>query len=513
MHRFLIVLLVVAVACALSAPAGLAADEDVIVVFEQHAPQGENVGDVDVAAMRISSSGKLVWAEGQRAVDISSAEALESNPRAIPDGVGGAVVVFEVETRTGENVGDTEIAAQRIDAKGNLMWNEGAKSVLVAASKWAETNPAIVSDGQGGAIVFFEEHARDEKHAGDIDIGAQRISASGGILWGGGERSAEAAATDQLERCPAAIPDGAGGAIVVFEMEARTGENAGDTEIYAQRLDAQGNRLWNNGEKPVMVASSTWAEANPVLVSDGQGGAIVIFEQRGRSVERSGDIDIAAQRLSSSGQLMWKDGESSVSIADAEDIEQAPSVIPDGLGGAIVIFEVEPRTGEHAGDTEIAGQRLSGNGELEWEGGSGYTLIAFSEWAEKKPIAVPDGQGGAIAVFEQHARGGEHAGDIDVGAQRASATGELLWGNEGESSVDVSSSVRLERTIAALPSGSGGVLVAFEMESRTGDSIGDADIGGQLISSAGNALWNEGGESVLLTFSKWSEKKPVLVGR
>ena len=512
MHRFLIALLLVAVGCALSAPAGLAADEDVIVVFEQHAPQGENVGDVDVAAMRVSSSGKLVWAEGQRAVDISSSEALESNPRAIPDGVGGAIVVFEVETRAGDNAGDTEIGAQRTDAKGNLMWNEGAKPALIAASKWAETNPVIVSDGQGGAIVFFEEHARDEKHAGDIDIGAQRISASGGTLWGGGERSAEVAAGEQLERRPAAIPDGAGGAIVVFELEARTGDNAGDTEIYAQRLDSQGNRLWNNGEA-VRVASSTWGETNPVLVSDGQGGAIVIFEQRGRSVERSGDVDIAAQRLSPSGQLLLKDGESSVSIASAGDIEQAPCVISDGLGGAIVVFEVEPRTGEHAGDTEIAGQRLSGNGELEWEGGSGYTLIAYSAWAEQKPVAVPDGQGGAIVVFEQHARGGEHAGDIDVGAQRVSATGQLLWGNEGESSVVVSSSVMLERNIAALPSGSGGVLVAFEMESRTGDSIGDADIGGQLISSAGNALWNEGGQSALLTSSKWSEKKPVLVGR
>jgi len=512
MRRFLTVLLLVAVACLLSAPAGLAADEDVIVVFEQHAPQGEHVGDVDVAAMRVSSSGTLLWSDGQRAVDISSSEALESNPRAIPDGVGGAIVVFEVEARTGDNAGDTEIGAQRIDAKGNLMWNEGTKSVLIAASRWAETNPVIVTDGQGGAIVFFEEHARDEKHAGDMDIGAQRLSASGATLWGGGERSAEVVATDRLERHPAAIPDGAGGAIVVFEMEARSGDNAGDTEIYAQRLDSQGSRLWNNGEA-VMVASSTWAETNPVLVSDGQGGAIVIFEQRGRSVERSGDIDIGAQRLSPSGQLMWKNGESSINVASAEDIEQAPYVISDGLGGAIVVFEVEPRTGEHAGDTEIAGQRLSGSGGLMWADGSGYTLIAFSEWAEKKPLAVPDGQGGAIAVFEQHPRAGEHVGDIDVGAQRVSATGELLWGNEGESSAVVSSSTLLERNIAVLPSGSGGVLVAFEMEPRTGDNVGDADIGGQLIGSAGSALWNGGDKSALLSSSKWSERKPVLVGR
>ncbi|MFB3883042.1 MAG: hypothetical protein ACE149_17380 [Armatimonadota bacterium] len=512
MRRLLIVVFAAVVLSALSSPVALAADEDVIVVFEQHAPQGENVGDVDVGAMRVSSAGALLWSEGQRAVDIASSQALESNPRAMHDGVGGAIVAFELETRTGDNAGDTEIAAQRIDAKGGLMWNDGTKSVIVAGSRWAETNPVMVSDGQGGAIIFFEEHARDEKHAGDIDIGAQRVSASGEIQWGGGVRSAEVAASDRLERHPAAIPDGSGGAIVVFEMEPRSGDNAGDTEIYAQRLDSQGNRLWNNGES-VMVASSTWGETNPVLVSDGQGGAIVVFEQRGRTVERSGDIDIGAQRLSPSGQLLWMDGQRAADVASADDIEQAPHMISDGLGGAIIVFEVEPRTGEHAGDTEVAGQRIGGDGALKWEGGSGHTLIAFSEWGEKKPIAVADDQGGAIVVFEQHARGGEHAGDIDVGAQRVSATGELLWGNEGERSVVVSSSKLLERSIAAVPSGSGGVLVAFEMEPRTGDNIGDPDIGAQLVNSAGNAVWNQGSSSVLVSSSKWGEKKPVLVGR
>jgi hypothetical protein len=512
MSRVLVVVVLAFAVLGARAQPSAAAGGEVIVVFEQQAREGEHVGDIDIAAMRVSPSGELVWGEASKAAEVASAETLETNPHAIPDGAGGAIVVFEYEPRTGENAGDTEIAAQRVDASGKRMWEDGERSVLVAASKWAEKNPALVSDGQGGAIVVFEEHSRSGEFTGDVDIGAQRISASGAVLWCEDKRAASVASNELLERNPAAISDGAGGAIVVFEAEARTGEHAGDTEIYAQRIDAQGKKVWNDGGKSVIVASSVWAERNPVVIPDGQGGAIVIFERYARSGGYTGDVDIAAQRLSPSGELLWNGGESSVEIASTSDIERAPHAIPDGLGGAIIVFETEPRTGEHAGDPQVAGQRIDGSGKAKWEGEQGYALIANSEWAEKEPVAVPDGQGGAIVVFEQHARGGEYTGDIDIGAQRVSPTGKLLW-EEGESSVTVSSSAMLERNFVVLPNGSGGVFVAFEMESRTGDYSGDADIGAQVINSAGKALWNEGERSTFVSSSKWSEKRPVVVGR
>ncbi len=512
MSRLCVVLVLAIAVCCFFAQAGVAAQGEVIVVFEQHAREGEHAGDIDVAAMRVSPQGKLLWGDDERALDVASSESLESNPRALPDGSGGAIVVFEYEARTGEEAGDSEIAAQRLDVSGKRRWEEGERSVFVASSTWAERNPIIVSDGQSGAIVVFERHARSGEYTGDIDIAGQRLSPAGKLMWNDGESSSEISSSEYIERNPVAIPDGSGGAIVVFEAEARTGEQAGDTEIWAQRIDAQGKMLWNNGERSVVVANSVWAEKNPIIVSDGQGGAIVIFERYARSGEHSGDVDIAAQRLSPSGQLMWEEGKSSVSLAASEDIERAPFAISDGLGGAIVVFETEPRTGEHAGDTEVAGQRIDGSGKLMWEGESGYALIGYSEWLEKRPVAASDGQGGAIVVFEQHSRSGEYAGDIDVGAQRVSPTGKLMW-NEGDSSISVSSNETLERNIAVLSDGSGGVLVAFEMESRSGEYAGDADIGAQLVSSTGKLQWNDGEKSLLVSYSKWSEKKPALVGR
>ncbi len=59
--------------------------------------------------------------------------------------VGGAVVVFEVEVREGEFAGDIDVFAQRIDASGAMVWNEGERSTMVAGSKWGETEPRAVA--------------------------------------------------------------------------------------------------------------------------------------------------------------------------------------------------------------------------------------------------------------------------------------------------------------------------------------------------------------------------------
>jgi hypothetical protein len=93
-------------------------------------------------------------------------------------------------------------------------------------------------------------------------------------------------------------------------------------------------------------------------VAAAQADVIVVFEQHARVGEYAGDIDIAAQRLSPTGELGWLEGERAVDIAGGPELERNPYAIPDGSGGAIVVSESEARTGEHKGDSEIAAQRI-----------------------------------------------------------------------------------------------------------------------------------------------------------
>ncbi len=205
------------------------------------------------------------------------------------------------------------------------------------------------------------------------------------------------------EQRPVAVPDGAGGLLVFSEAAAREGRYAGDWEIIGQRIDAAGKLLWNDGDSSVVVAASTWSERRPVAIPDGRGGAFVFYEAWGPpGSEWEGDVDIRGQRVSGSGELLW--GEEGVALADSAMLEQAPCVISDGAGGAIVVLELMLREGEFAGISNIAAQRVSADGELLWAGGEQSVLVAVSEWSESGAVAVPDGAGGALVFFEAAAR-------------------------------------------------------------------------------------------------------------
>lgn len=482
---------------------------EAIVIFEEHYTSGEYAGDIDVGAQRISlTDGARLWESGEKSANVSSSKCLERKIVAIPDGSGGAIIVFEAQIRSGENAGDCDILAQRIDRSGRMMWNNGEYSTAVASSQLLEKNPVVVPDGAGGAIVIFEQHFMTGEYAGDIDIGAQRISADGRLLWHDGEKSAIVSSGKYAERTPRAISDGAGGAIVVFEAYARSGEHVNDYEILAQRIDGRGEMMWNSGERSETIASSQLDEKNPAIVSDGRGGAIIVFEQHYRTGEYAGDIDIGAQRISADGRLLWQGGEKSATVSSGKYAEKNPRAIPDGMGGAIVVFEAVDRFEEP--DYEILAQRIDSSGEMMWNNGERSSVVASSQLDEKNPAVVSDGRGGAIVVFEEYYRTGEYAGDSDIGAQHISGEGRLLW-REGERSAVVSSGKYTEQTACAVADGNGGVVVIFEAAARTGEHTGDWEILAQRLDASGEMMWNAGEKSVLVAASGLVERNPVII--
>ena len=185
-------------------------------------------------------------------------------------------------------------------------------------------------------------------------------------------------------------------------------------------------------------------DRNPVAVTDGAGGVVVAYEFEPTEGDDAGDIDIRAQRLDSHGHRVWNGGKSSSPVCNSKRLERSPAIASDGKGGAIVVAEAEIRTGEHAGDVDLFGQRISGAGAKLWNDGKSSVVVAGSKWRERSPIIVPDGEGGALVVYTAAAVGGEHDGEIDLEAMRIDSKGKLLW-HDGEEPVDVSATNKLER--------------------------------------------------------------------
>jgi hypothetical protein len=344
-----------------------------------------------------------------------------------------------------DDKGDGDILAQRIDGDGKPIWNAGKAPAVVAASNGAERAAVVVSDGEGGAIVVFEW----EDAAGDTDVMAQRISADGEVLWNGGQQAADVASGTALERCPVAVPDGQGGALVAFEFEFPEGEYKGDVDIAAQRISGDGVRLWNGGERSTILSSAPAIERRPVAVADGSGGVIVAFEFEPLEGEHAGDIDILAQRIAGDGSALWNGGEAPQVVSELPGLERAVQGVPMDDGGAVFACEHEFRGGEFGGDIDLLACRVAADGEAVWGDEESARLIASSKWLDRWPLAFADGHNGTIVLYTAIGTEGEWEGDSDLEAVRLSPAGDLVW-REGKGPTDVSSGTALERNPAAV---------------------------------------------------------------
>jgi len=399
---------------------------------------GEHAGDKDIVMQHLDRNGRRLWSEPKQ---VAGSKSVETRPLPVSDGQGGAVVVY---LWTGET-GDSDLLAQRIGPDGRLLWNDGKTPLTVGASKNLERNACVVPDGQGGVFVFFEWVGEN----GDIDISGQHVTTDGQFPWKTAQRALDIAASVQKESHPVAVSDGAGGAIVAFEVEFTSGENRGDIDIMAQRVSSGGTLLWGNAATPKVVGAATALERNPAAIADGAGGIMVAFEMEPVSGENKGDSDVLAQRLNADGQPQWEQGQRSVPVSSSTDLERWPALVSDGAGGFIAAVELEFRAGINQRDKDIVAQCISPLGKMMWNDGKKSAAVGTAKpWLEERPIALTDSHGGAIIVYPATARGGPADGDQDLEAVRVDASGKILW-NNGERAVDVAATKLLERNPSA----------------------------------------------------------------
>ena len=484
------------------------AGSGIAIFFEQEPTSGEYNGDVDIGGSRMHiDNGQPLW-NARQSMPISTSVYVESNVTAIGDGAGGWFTAYQAAAKTGTHAGASEIFAQRIGPGGKPMWHEGQKSLVAASTEWQEEHPILVSDGQGGAILVYTMRTNIGEHAGDSDIAAQRLTASGELLWGDGN-GLPVPNSKPREENPQVLPMSDGGVLVVFQATPRSGERAGIGGIFAQKLSNTGERIWNKGEHPSVVSLSTWSEESPIAVADGEGGAFVVFQQRGLEGDHAGDLDLAAQRITADGEPAWNKGERPVAVAESIFLERSPVVVSDGAGGIIVVYEAEPRSGARAGNVDIWAQRISAKGERTWNNGQPL-FVATSKWSETNPQAISDEKGGVFIAFEQHAPRGDHAGDVDIAAQHLLADGSLGW-HGGGSAIDMASSDRLEEHPRLVSDGNGGAILVYEAVERKGQYAGDRDLFAQRFSPDGKPIWNDGKQPSPVASSRLQERNATVV--
>ncbi len=229
----------------------------------------------DIYAQRIDGNGVAQWTPDGVAVCTASND--QYAPRLISDGSGGAIITWFDDRNSATTKYD--IYAQRIDGNGVAQWTPDG--VAVCAADRSQSDPQLISDGSGGAIIAW----RDDR-SGNYDIYAQRIDSGSNAQWATNGTAICTAANDQTDL--QMTPDGSGGAIMVWDDNRI---NVSYWDIYAQKIDSSGSVQW--AENGAAVCAATENQSDPQPVSDGGGGAIITWYDF-----RSGaEFDIYAQRI------------------------------------------------------------------------------------------------------------------------------------------------------------------------------------------------------------------------
>ncbi|MFX1364877.1 MAG: hypothetical protein ACFE9Y_08130 [Promethearchaeota archaeon] len=367
--------------------------------------------DPDIYGMHISPNGGRLWS-GLRVeiCDANEESSLDIHKTVLCSDENGGVIAVWTDRRQEYN---PHIYAQRVNSTGQVQWTSNGEAICIAGI--GQGDPAICSDGEGGAIIAWDDKRLS---GGDKqEIYAQRINSSGGINW---TANGEPVCTHYYDQfSPEICSDDNNGAIIAW-IDHRLYLDG--ISIYAQRINSTGGGQWTTDGVEICSISGDYIY-DMKICSDGVGGALITWQDT-----RSGIYDIYAQRIDPSGTILWTTN--GVAICTVNATKENIQMCSDGVGGGIITWEDE-RSEEFYSD--IYAQRIDSNGNIQWT--TNGIPIATALYDQKQPGIVADGQGGAIITWEDSRTGkldmwGDITPESDIYAQRVDSDGNLQWMGE-----------------------------------------------------------------------------------
>jgi hypothetical protein len=356
----------------------------------------------------LSTSYSVVWGSSDKKV-IQSLEGRQFNNNVVVDSNDNSIFVWEDDRNVWP---DEDIFVQKFDPDGNAMWGPSDVKVNQDSGKDTQERPAMAIDSNDNIIVVWD----DDRDNGVPTIYAQKLDSNGNALWGSSDIKAVQSNDNDPKMYPAVDVDSDGNAIVVWQ-DHRNGA-PDNYDIYAQKLDADGNALWDSSDVKVNQNDDSNSQTSPHVAVDSLGNAIVVWTDY-----RNSDNDVYAQKLDSDGNALW--GSSDIKVNQNTDSanQGSPSVVIDQDDYVIIVWTDY----RNVTDTDIYAQKLDSDGAAQW-GSEDVKVNQNSDSADQsQPDVNIDQNGNAIVVWEDERNGGYS--NQSIYTQKLNSDGNALWGD------------------------------------------------------------------------------------
>ncbi len=320
---------------------------------------------------RLDSNGMAKWTVNGKLMS-SPSDQWAYDPIVVSDGHGGAVIFFDISI----NGGGFHIYAQRVDGNGNELWAAGGVPVSIAQdsrmrnSEDPATNQAS-ADGDGGAFLTWQTY-------GPFGISAQHIDKNGNAVWPANGIFVTSIDSAIISYGSNIINTGNGTAAVAWGYS---------NSLFMQRISAAGSFLWTPRGLQVADSFDSRAAYNAAYLMYDSTAATknvtVTWEDSRNPLNRH---DIYAQKIDLNGNFLWKNKGLPVVTSAYDDV--ASSTLADGKGGFYAICD---------NSTIACVQHVDKNGTVLW-GSNG--LQPEGDYNGINPVIADDGSGGIIAMWD-----------------------------------------------------------------------------------------------------------------
>ena len=357
------------------------------------------------------------------------------------------------------SAGGYDVYLQRLDAQGYEQWPHNGILIADRSLSWIQDYGLDVDVADNAVLAF-----RDDRSGAD-QITAPSVSTDGTLLWGPKGVQVSGQTDDVLSPRIAATSDG--GCVVGWTRVEGADEKV---IVELQKLDADGAALWGPG---ISLADE---QGLSFMLSDLQasdaGGVVVSWVRQGLDLYPR---HLWAQKLSSSGTLLW--GSSHVVVFDAESLQAGnfPTFVPDGSGGAVFAWYFIT-----CYSTDCAAQRILADGS-EWLPHNGLTGSTAPRDRTCPGVSFKPATEGIFLFWEEELPG-QPPYQYAVYGQKLTADHGRQWTDQGR--IVTPFSVGEKGPIRSLPYADGSA-VFFNAALAGGDGLQAA-----RLSTDGDLVWS-----------------------